>query len=197
MHSRDKPAASPHRSVDEASRGRRALRSDRTMIIAMTVVLPVPVASFRASRGRPGLDSSFAPSRYAPETFGPPCPDSAPLRQPNNRLDGLHLDRVGHRAFGPGLCGAGLGRSRCVILGSFAPDSTTRSRVPAAPAPVVTFLYNSLSYDRFRPSADSATGTLHRRGHPSPLDAPIHLNTAVCSDIGSVKDRANDWDRVQ
>ena len=30
MHSRDKPAASPHRSVDEASRGRRALRSDRT-----------------------------------------------------------------------------------------------------------------------------------------------------------------------
>ena len=30
MHSLDKPSASPHRSVDEASRGRRALRSDRT-----------------------------------------------------------------------------------------------------------------------------------------------------------------------
>ena len=30
MHSLDTPAASPHRSVDEARRGRRALRSDRT-----------------------------------------------------------------------------------------------------------------------------------------------------------------------
>ena len=30
MHRLDTPAASPHRSVDEASQGRRALRSDRT-----------------------------------------------------------------------------------------------------------------------------------------------------------------------
>ena len=30
MYSLDKPAASPHRSVDAASRGRPALRSDRT-----------------------------------------------------------------------------------------------------------------------------------------------------------------------
>ena len=33
MHSLDTPAASPHRSVDEARRGRRALRSDRTRCV--------------------------------------------------------------------------------------------------------------------------------------------------------------------
>ena len=37
MHSLDKPSASPHRSVDEASRGRRALRSDRTIAGRATV----------------------------------------------------------------------------------------------------------------------------------------------------------------
>ena len=43
--------------------GRRtALTVCQAMIIAITVVFPAPVASFRASRARPGLASSLAAS---------------------------------------------------------------------------------------------------------------------------------------
>ena len=46
-------------------RRRTALTVCQAMIIAMTVVLPAPVASFRASRARPGLASSPARSSWS------------------------------------------------------------------------------------------------------------------------------------
>lgn len=52
---------------------RTALMVCQAMSMAMTVVLPAPVASFSAMRNRSGLDIAFAPARWS-RNFLPAAP---------------------------------------------------------------------------------------------------------------------------
>jgi len=63
----------------------------QAMIIAMTVVLPEPVAIFNAMRARPGLASLLALSRRSKMLLLPLSPFRRDFRQPDQCFYGFHL----------------------------------------------------------------------------------------------------------
>ncbi len=53
----------------------------QAMSIAITVVLPAPVASLSAKRGRPGFDRAFAASRWSRNFFPAAWPGATSVNQ--------------------------------------------------------------------------------------------------------------------